>query len=66
MEFNSKLDNKTIDCSKNQKWQPVTLQYRFYFQKFSDFLRAGTQNVHLTVLYYGQSRKARGVDNENF
>ena len=26
----------------------------FYFQKFSDFLRARTQNVHLTVLYYGQ------------
>ena len=53
MEFNSKLDDKTIDCSKNQKWQPVTLQYQFYFQKFSDFLRARTQNVHLMVLYYG-------------
>ena len=52
MEFNSRLDDKTIDCSKNQKQQPVTLQYQFYFQKFSDFLRARTQNVHFAVLYY--------------
>ena len=44
---------KRRDIAQSTKQQPVTLQYRFYFQKFSDFLRAGTQNVHLMVLYYG-------------
>ena len=66
MEFDSRLDEKPISCGKNQGLQSVTLQYQFYFQKFSDFLRARTQNVHLTVLYYGQSTKIRGVDNGNF
>ena len=66
MEFNSRLDDKITACGENQKWQSVTPQYRFNFQKFSDFLRARTQNVHLTVLYYGQSRKTQGVDDENF
>ena len=54
MEFNSRLDDKNrAVCPKSTKLQSVTPQYRFYFQKFSDFLRARTQNVHLTVLYYG-------------
>jgi hypothetical protein len=52
MEFNSRLDEKPISCGKNQGLQSVTLQYQFYFQKISDFLRAGTQNVHLAALYY--------------
>ena len=53
MELNSRLDEKPISCGKNQGLQSVTLQYQFYFQKFSDFLRARTQNVHLMMLYYG-------------
>ena len=55
MEFNSRLDDKNrAVCPKSTKLQSVTLQYQFYFQKFSDFLRAGTQNVHLAALYYGK------------
>ena len=54
MELNSRGDDKNrAVCPESTKLQSVTLQYRFYFQKFSDFLRAGTQNVHLMVLYYG-------------
>ena len=53
MELNSRLDGKPISCGKNQGLQSVTLQYQFYFQKFSDFFRARTQNVHLMMLYYG-------------
>ena len=54
MEFNSRLEvkNRAV-CPKSTKLQSVTLQYQFYFQKFSDFLRARTQNFHLMVLYYG-------------
>ena len=52
MEFNSRLDGKPISCGKNQGLQSVTLQYRFYFQKISDFLQTRTQNVHLEALYY--------------
>ena len=53
MEFDSRLDEKAERDCQSTKQQPVTLQYRFYFQKFSDFLRSRTQNVHLPVLYYG-------------
>ena len=61
MGFNSRLDDKNrAVCPKSTKLQSVTLQYQFYFQKFSDFLRARTQNVHLMVLYYGESTKIRG------
>ena len=57
MEFNSRLDDKITACGENQKWQSVTPQYLFNFQKFSDFLRAKTQNVHSTALYYGKVQK---------
>ena len=66
MEFNSRLDDKITACGENQKWQSVTPQYRFNFQKFSDFLRARTQNVHSVALYYEKSTKILGVDNGNF
>ena len=61
MEFNSGLDDKNPEvCRNNTKWNAAKTQNSnrwhrnigFISQKFADFSRAWTQNVHLAVLYY--------------